>query len=778
MKENRLVIRWHPEQRLSKEARLLWEEANPEKTNLQKKIENAESTVESLRKIEKVTSMVDLILEKFAKADESVQKKADAVKKAKADLAKLVEGTDVPQGDIESALNAAKITALTVALDAKIITEEELGTLLKEQGAASEASSTATPEAQRQSLKPARPGSRRAKREKSGATQAPRVEEQKKTVEQQKQNPKQGEMPETPEAKLALLDAIKERKQEISMQIAQANRGAQRRVRTRRGYKTVGPSTVELQNRNPQLIQLNKEYWKVRKAWELQTGGDYSMHLKQKQDARMDRLYALNGTTREEAQRQSEEREAARQSREMKSRATLARYNRNRSTYSLYAEENSKAERGRQIMANTYGNSPDDWRGSGLTGTDVAYQSHLLRAAARGDTVGYVPGSGYTMIVPKGFKATRYNSETGSYDKVDPMPAYRKYVFQDSTSGGGNQERRPLSGYQVDDPYRDAYTGRRKNGGQYDKMINSHIDRMGGDAYMREQEKIGGYWNEVNEEKLANDFADLHDDPEYKRIMDMKNRRERYYGKGTDNPRYYVDQLEKLRKMRQNENFSENLRFDDQGREKLVLRSLDLLREDIFKNTGKPDELGMMTARIDIADPDSKDGWKFVGLIEDPRMLRGGGLKFFGNSTKFNLEQNNIRPEILRYSEDPSETGYGNVRGIRLNFSSPGKYRVNGKEVTIEAPIDASPQSAPEIVGEGPLKNFLDLTKTIGSNPDNIVSNEARLVDSFQKILALKSSEKMSALRQATEAIVELQKVARGNAAATAVTEKLADLLS
>ena len=113
--------------------------------------------------------------------------------------------------------------------------------------------------------------------------------------------------------------------------------------------------------------------------------------------------------------------------------------------------------------------------------SELAFGRHVDRAARRGNTV-YSTGPNSVYI-----------DKTGAYGKY---VAGREYGYRYGPS------IEPIPGYDTEDPFRNAYTGYRKNGGSYDRFVNSYYDQMGGTKYLRSQAKLRGKY----EQKLYGEY--------------------------------------------------------------------------------------------------------------------------------------------------------------------------------------------------------------------------------------------------------------------------------
>lgn len=306
------------------------------------------------------------------------------------------------------------------------------------------------------------------------------------------------------------------------------------------------------------------------------------------------------------------------------------------------------------------------------------------------------------ILMPMSGPRTRYNASTGEYDNVTDQ--YNEYITRQNRSSG---ERGPTGGY-------------------YSALRNRPLDTSSGN------QTVDGYWQQVNADRLQHDYKDLQGDPEYERLIRMLERRQKYYGRGKDNLRYYTDQLDKLREMRKNMQFAESLgktrEFQGDGTVIETVHSA-LYTYDILEQNISRDELGMLYANLEAFNPDTKK-WEKM-LIQDPRRKKGGSFEFFGRDTKYRLQRYGIRPIILRretktqsspFGPVPVDTTYGNIRGIRLEFTKPGRFRIGtqenneGAEFTVEPPVAAP---APPSSEEGASEEPKDDNSGPGDSPDD-----------------------------------------------------------
>ncbi len=87
--------------------------------------------------------------------------------------------------------------------------------------------------------------------------------------------------------------------------------------------------------------------------------------------------------------------------------------------------------------------------------------------------------------------------------------AGQRAYWMDRISGGNRARyvfnRKPIEGYDVNDPHRDAYTGYRKGNDAYSKGMNSYYDKMGGPQYLRDQAKLRGRYTD----KMMGEFPQM-----------------------------------------------------------------------------------------------------------------------------------------------------------------------------------------------------------------------------------------------------------------------------
>lgn len=200
--------------------------------------------------------------------------------------------------------------------------------------------------------------------------------------------------------------------------------------------------------------------------------------------------------------------------------------------------------------------------------------------------------------------------------------------------------------------------------------FRGYLERQGYDIPKRPRGGGGGgsineYWDAVNHDKLnGSDFDDLKGDPKYEELMRMYRRRQEFGM--DDNPKYYVHELETLRRLRKGAQ-----RMDAEIPQDKVLYTHSIV------NNG---ELGYGYATVTLEhkiDPVTKRP-KMITL-RDIRSNRVGEVDLsFGKSTGLIFE-NGIRITTNRHDKGASDSDYnrlGNIAGFNFGFTQPGTYTI------------------------------------------------------------------------------------------------------
>ncbi len=197
-----------------------------------------------------------------------------------------------------------------------------------------------------------------------------------------------------------------------------------------------------------------------------------------------------------------------------------------------------------------------------------------------------------------------------------------------------------------------------------------------------EKGSIEDYWQEVNADKLQNDFLDLRGDPKYEEMMRMYERRKRFGF--DDNNRYYVNELEKLRQLRQ--------------QEKQLNEDVPLSQVQYTHTIETGGHLGNAFVRIqllDKVDPTTNKPREII--LKDIRSNRVGIPEVFDKNKDIGLSaEAGIRYQLKRWNpkaDAKSMNSWGNIRGVDVGFTKPGRYRLlyrqrNEKERAVTIIVD------------------------------------------------------------------------------------------